>query len=612
MSNLLKWMTIAAFLISMTGCKSAKEDHPWQREIIYFLLIDRFRNGDPANDFGNNPASHVRYDGSNPEALKTYQGGDLRGVIQRLDYLDSLDITAIWLSPFFNNSDSDFVGWWPYHGYHPVDFYSVDEHFGTIDDLKELVAEAHRRGIKILFDMAFNQVATDHPWVTDPEKKDWFHRMPNGQFFPITDWFNQEQIERGALHGMPDLNTENPEVAAYLTRMAQFWIDQTGCDGFRLDAVKHINPSFWKAFNQSIHQRYGEQFFEIGEIFWGESERLEPYFNLDFNALFDIPGYYTIKNTFGQGGSIGDLSDFRQQAGHSYGAHAMTTLIDNHDVARFSVGIQSHADAKQKLALSYLLASPGIPVLYYGTEIGLQGGPLINPVSGEPQDYVNRLMFPDSLDSRQSLILEETRALFRLRKSEPALMLGSCFEIYKDWGVYAFLRGDPDDQLLVILNNAATTETISISRKNDRYTFTRLDEEVWGNGGMIATADSIWVTLQPYSAAIWSVAVSVISSDPWADFTDRLTGDYRVVTFRVSRSGLSPDDLAIAGDFTNWKPKHFSTKPDGDTLKMQVPLRSGSYRYKLVLKNRDWITDPLATQQESDPYGGLNSIVKIP
>jgi len=129
---------------------------------------------------------------------------------------------------------------------------------------------------------------------------------------------------------------------------------------------------------------------------------------------------------------------------------------------------------------------------------------------------------------------------------------------------------------------------------------------------MIATGDSIWVTLQPFSAAVWSVDVAVVTANPWTDFTERYTGDYQVAIFKYAQSELSPDDLAIAGDFTNWKPKHFPTQVDGDTLKMQVPLRPGSYRYKLVLNNRDWISDPLARFQEADPYGGQNSVIEIP
>lgn len=608
-----QWFGVLLTLFIVSSCKSPSIKSGWQNEIIYFILIDRFENGDPFNDSGNNPASHVPYDGTNPEALKTYQGGDLRGVIQRLNYLDSLGITALWISPFFNNSDSDFVGWWPYHGYHPIDFYSVDEHFGSEADLIELVSKAHQRGIKVLFDMVFNQVASNHPWVNDPQKQSWFHRQSNGSFYPITNWFDQEQIELGALHGMPDLNTENPDVAEYLTKMAAYWVEKTGCDGFRLDAVKHIGKPFWSQFNQTMHQQFGSQFFELGEVFWGEPERLEPYMKLDFNALFDIPGYYAIKNTFAQGGSIADLSDFRRQAGTSYGSQPMATLIDNHDVARFSVGIQSHADAKQKLALAYLLTTPGTPVLYYGTEIGLKGGPLQNPTTGAPQDYVNRLMYPDLLDERGLGMLEYSQNLIHLRKSHPALMNGEFFEIYKDWGVYAFLRAGTSEQLLVVLNNAATSEMISFPRTSKRYAFTEFGEEIFGNGGMIATSDSVWITLEPYSAAIWSVtSENKTKQNPWATFTNRLTGDYTLHTFTMIEPGFAPANWSVAGDFTNWKPRHFPVEVFGDTLKMMVPLHSGRYRYKFVLDNSTWVKDSLAEDEEPDPYGGRNSLVIIP
>lgn len=392
-------LLLAAFLL--VGCSTPPQMTNWQDEIIYFALIDRFHNGDSTNDGGINPESHVLYDGTNPAALKTYQGGDLRGMIQKLGYLDSLGVTALWIAPFFDNSDSDFVGWWPYHGYHPVDFYTVDEHFGTEADLIELVHKAHERGIKVIFDMVFNQTAADHPWVTDPGRQDWFHRQRDGKFYSITNWFDQEQIERGALHGMPDLKQENPPVAEYLIAMSNYWIEKTGCDGFRLDAVKHIEMPFWHAFNDSIHRSAGDDFFLLGEVFWGEAERLAPYLDLGFNALFDMPGYYAIKNTFAQGGNMADLSTFRQRSADVYNGHPMATLLDNHDVARFTVGIAESAAAKLKLALTYLLTTQGIPVLYYGTEIGLEGGPLTHPVTGEPQDYVNRLMLPEPFTQKQ-------------------------------------------------------------------------------------------------------------------------------------------------------------------------------------------------------------------
>ncbi|MCF7842387.1 MAG: hypothetical protein K9N11_06010, partial [Lentisphaeria bacterium] len=566
--------------------------------------------GDPTNDAGNQPASHVVYDGSNPRALKTYQGGDLRGMIQKLDYLDSLCVTALWLTPFFDNSDKDFVGWWPYHGYHPVNFYAVDEHFGTEADLVELVEKAHARGIKIIFDMVFNQTAADHPWVTDRDRQDWFHRDSNGAFYRIKNWFDQEQIERGALHGMPDLNQENPEVTEYLIDMSKYWIDRTGADGFRLDAVKHIEKPFWRKFNADVHHYTENDFFLLGEVFWGEPERVAPYLELGFDALFDIPGYYTIKNTFAQGGSMADLSRFRQQSDRIYQGHPMVTLVDNHDVARFTVGIDSYAAEKLHLALTYLLTTPGIPVLYYGTEIGLEGGPLTNLETGEPQDYVNRRMMPTQFTPAQQQMYQQARDLIQLRRRYPAFSRGEFFELYKDWGIYAYLRSYKDTQFLVILNNAATPEALYLPKSTTRYSIQSWGAPTYGGVDISASSDAIGIRIEPYSAGVWPVTVQLKSTDPWATFTDRLTGDYQRYEFKFI-GDLTANQWAIAGDFTNWQPREFPVITRNDTLIMTVPLRRGTYRYKFVLYGQEWVADPLAQDSEIDPYGGRNSLVTI-
>ena len=208
----------------------------WSQEIIYFLLIDRFFNGDSTNDAGNNPQSHVQYDPQlqNHEALKTYQGGDLAGVIKKLDYLDSLGVSTIWLSPVFDNSDSDFMGWWPYHGYHPIDFFEVDEHFGSLDLLRELVAQAHARGLKVILDMIYNHVAPDHQWTKnefywqEQGYSLWFHPHSGvDESTSIQDWQDQQQLETRELGGLPDLAQENPHVYDFLLDVSKFWIVET-------------------------------------------------------------------------------------------------------------------------------------------------------------------------------------------------------------------------------------------------------------------------------------------------------------------------------------------------------------------------------------------------
>ncbi len=610
--NYLKYCVLIILAgLTFNSCVRAPQSSSWQDDVVYFLLLDRFHNGDPSNDSGNNPASHVLYTGDNPAALKTYQGGDIKGVIDGLDYLESLGITAIWISPFFNNSDSDFEGWWPYHGYHPIDFYQVDEHFGTIADLQNLVKAAHRRGIKVIFDMVFNQTAQDHPWVHDSSKSDWFHRQPNGAPYPITDWYDQQQIERGALQGMPDLNQENPEVADYLIRMSKFWVAKTDCDGFRLDAIKHIAPRFWRQFDDALHQSEGKDFILLGEVFWGEPERFKAYLNLGLDALFDIPGYYAIKNTFARSGSIRELSAFRKSAAKNYGREALATLIDNHDVTRFNTGIKHNARAKQLLALTYLFTTPGIPVLYYGTEIGLPGAPVNNPQTGVSQDYLNRLMFPDSLTLDQKKQLAHVRQLIRLRKHYPTLATGVFFELYQDWGEYVYLRATADENLLVILNNAETPETVTFPRQSGRYALDEIGSRLYGTARIAIEADSILVTVPPYGAAIWPVTGTFDLKQPWAQFTNRLTGDYIQQEFNLAVPGLDPEQWSIAGDFSNWKPVHYPVIQQGDTLTMTIPLRSGTYQYKFILNGKTWLPDENAKAFILDPYGGRNSVVKV-
>jgi len=130
--QIFKKILLASFaaLFLLTNCTPSTE--PATADIMYFLLIDRFVDGNPENNAGNNSTSYQAYDGTNAEALKHYQGGDLLGVTQSLDSLKALGISLIWISPFIDNSNTDYVGWWPYHGYHPIDFYKVDEHFGTL------------------------------------------------------------------------------------------------------------------------------------------------------------------------------------------------------------------------------------------------------------------------------------------------------------------------------------------------------------------------------------------------------------------------------------------------------------------------------------------------
>ncbi len=621
----MKTSRLIPLLLLLAAASVATTGKSWRSEILYFILIDRFHNGDPTNDAGTNPAGHVKYDPrlGNTEALKTYQGGDLRGVIDKLPYLDSLGVTAIWLSPVMDNSDDDFLGWWPYHGYHPVDFYRVDEHFGDMPLLKELVDKAHNRGIKVLLDMIYNHVSPQHPWVTDSTLwldkgyQEWFHpRSGVDAGTSIQNWDDPYELEYFELGGLPDFAQENPDVYDFLLNVSKFWIDQTGCDGFRLDAVKHIPRRFWEKMNRDVHEVAGPNFMMLGEVFSGDTERVASYQDLGFNSLFDIPMYYTLKRVFAQGGSMQLLSEQLQANRNHYDQILLSPLIDNHDVARFSYWARDHQAEKIKLALTFTWMLNGMPMLYYGTEAALPGAAPENEQTGKSQDYLNRLPMPwETLKSEHPSMIRRIQILNRLRQTFPCLQHGELWEIYKDFGVYAFVKYDKNDALLVVLNNSAHVETRTIPLRGHVFSNTAPLRCLLSEQETSPANDSLCLQLPPFGAAIFALQSfnrSAAATMPrQCEFEPVLTRDMQRISLTLPhQSGY--DKVTVAGDFNGWKPNsHPLVRKDG-MWEIRLPLKPGVYRYKFVINGEHWIADPNAEKFELDPYGDRNSVLRLP
>lgn len=599
----------------------------WSQEILYFILIDRFYNGDPSNDAGSQPLSHVPYDPgiSNVAALKTYQGGDLAGVLCKLDYLDSLGVTALWLSPVFDNADEGFGGWWPYHGYFPIDFFKVDEHFGDLALLREVVKQAHARGMKVILDMIYNHAAPSHPWVTQKEFwenqgfRRWFH--PHSGIdgsTSISDWQNQYQLENLELNGLPDWAQENPNVYDFMLDHSKFWILETDCDGFRLDAVKHVPPFFWKKLCRDLHNFAGQDFLLLGEVFSGDVGYVATYQNLGFNALFDIPLYYTIQRVFAQGSPIPLLSDLAAANAAAYEGVLLSSLIDNHDVARFSYYAGEAVEKKIELALTYLWTLNGLPMLYYGTEAALPGAAPQNELTGEGQDYLNRLPMPwREIHGNRLELLNYIKRLNSVRISSPVLQKGQIHELYKDYGIYIFLKYNAQEARLVLLNNSAFEERRSIYLDPAVFAPDRIYRDELCGRTFQARGDTLDVELCPLTGIILSgnrpMLTAHLNTADWrCPMTPRLTRDYRLIQFTFS-GGDTVQSIALAGDFNGWSAaSHPMIKRNSDGLwQIDLPLKPGRYRYKIVLNGVDWIADPLAQEVELDPYGGRNSVVQV-
>lgn len=430
-------MLACAVLLLAVGfsrlCAEPRTAASWRDQVLYFVLLDRFENGCPCDDYD-----------ANPRDPRGFHGGDLDGLRARLDWLTDLGVTGIWLSPVARNRPMPFYGQQAYHGYWIWDFFKVDPRFGTVRKLRELRDDMHRRGLALLLDMVVNHAGYDAPIAA--LHPGWFHENGN-----ITDWNDREQLESYRLFGLPDFASEKPVVQRFFSSVAKYWVEQIEPAGFRLDAVKHVPISFWKTFNSGLRERYGEGFLSIGELMDGNPATLSDTWNAgSFGTLFDYPLYYTLRDVIARGGDA-------RQLGVRFGmdrvypdAGLLATFLDNHDLDRFITSCGGNRD-RYRLALSLLLTARGIPTLCYGDEIGLDG-------TIEPWESTRRSMRFEA----DNPILAETKKLIAIRKSHPALTRGTQTHLAMSRDMYAFGRLTPGQQAIAVFNFATASRDLIV------------------------------------------------------------------------------------------------------------------------------------------------------
>lgn len=421
----------------------------WQDEVMYFAMTDRFADGDKTNDKDCDP--------SDPER---FHGGDWQGIIDNLDDLHDMGVTALWISPVQKN-DRDFFGKDGYHGYWPQDFHSTEPSFGSMDKLKELVGKAHDKGMKVVVDLVLNHTGYNHPWANDESKKDYFHDRK----LSFTD-----DMVKGGLFGLPDLAQENKEVADYLVDMGKFWAKETNCDGFRLDAIMHFPADFQKRFVAEMKKERGDDFFILGEAYTGPSKRVAQ-FQKDgsMDSVYDFPLSEALRNVAGHNEDLGffgrwkRFNELRKEfPGEAYrirkpntDAHQLqrvfaqdsaydnpnllTTLVENHDMPRFVTAAGPHATEKFKQALTMEFTVRGIPLLYYGAEDGMG-------------DRGDKDLRADRRAGGDPELKSFVKTLTALRHDSVALRRGEQKELACDSKSYAFARIHPDQTMVVAAN----------------------------------------------------------------------------------------------------------------------------------------------------------------
>lgn len=448
----------------------------WPDETIYFIMIDRFNNGDKSNDLG-----------ANPDDIRDWHGGDLQGVIDKLDYIKSLGFTAIWITPHVKNTARD------YHGYGAVDYFATDPHFGTVAKTVELVQKAHAKGLKVLFDMVVNHAGTRSPLLD--EKPDWFHPRT-----AITDWNDPRQLQDGWLFNLPDFDQSKAEVREYILSYSRFWIEQTGVDGFRLDTVRHVPPEFFKWYSAEL-QKVKPGFWLIGEVWESSPYKLAIYQDAGVTALMDFPLADAMRRVFAKDGPMTNLASVPAAADRGMtDPWELGGFLDNHDMARFTSEARDDQVRRLKLGLTYLFTQRSIPILYYGTEIAMEG----------KNDPYNRVDFPwgkeENLDVR-----DLTTRLNALRHEHVALRRGTVQGLMSDQWQYAFARVAGDDRVVVVLNNHATERfagEVEVAgagiREGEHLRDVLTGKEVKVSGGKIRS-----------EVGARSAAIYVKASSPW-------------------------------------------------------------------------------------------------
>jgi neopullulanase len=341
----------------------------WASETCWYQIFpERFRNGDPSLS----PAVTEDWETGIPKQ-KSFFGGDLRGIIEKLPYIQALGINGIYLTPIFRSPSN--------HKYDTADYFSVDPHFGDTQTLKELVEKAHKRGIKVMLDAVFNHIGVQHPFWKDVIKnqckskyKDYFHihGFPVKEAYPARDALNYDAF--AFVPGMPKWNTENPEARRYLIDVALHWIKECDIDGWRLDVSDEVSFSFWRAMREAV-DACKPGFYLLGEVWHDPSKWLNGRY---FDAVMNYPLGYNLRDLFFTRKISPDAFNEKLMAKLSVFSdihnRVRFNLMDSHDTARALSQAGGDKNAL-KNAFLFLVFMKGAPCIYYGTEVGMEGGP---------------------------------------------------------------------------------------------------------------------------------------------------------------------------------------------------------------------------------------------
>lgn len=410
---------IPLLLFSGSTVLAEEKSEEWHDETMYFLMTDRFINGDSTNN-----------EQVNNEDPSAYQGGDFKGIEEKLDYVEGLGITSIVISPVFENEAG------AYHGYSITDYSKMNEQFGSKKELQRLVKKAHELDIRIFVDFPATRVSTEHVWAGDPAKEDWFVSLSSEQ-------------EPNWLGNMAEINTANADVQNALVNAAVELADDTGIDGYFFSNASGADPSFWTAFDEKLPALH-----LIGEMNDVTPEEAAAYEEAGFDFLTAAWMQEPLRKQFATVDRSSEEAKellLKEQTVFK-DPLKMIHAVDSVLTDRFTLDMANEnmfPGARWKMALTYMYTTPGTPAIFYGSEIAQ---------NGESGVDAHGLM---NFRTDQELA-DYIKQIAKLRADLPALRRGSYESVYEQEGLSVFKRQYEDETLIVAINNTGETQKVVI------------------------------------------------------------------------------------------------------------------------------------------------------
>ncbi len=455
-------------------------------DVLYLIMPDRFAKGDTTDDAKK--CSALQYptvdDRDDPNGR---HGGDIEGMRRHLGYIDSLGVTAVWVNPVLTN---DMPGG-AYHGYATTDYYNIDPRFGSNKEWRKFVADAHKRGIKVVMDMIFNHSGSNHPWFTNRPTHDWFnfpdkYVQTNYRLSTIHDPYASEYDKKRTVDGwfvesMPDLNQRNPHLMKYLIQNSIWWIEDSKINGIRMDTYPYADMDAMAEWIKAVEREYpnfnivGECWYnnEGSEAFWQRNSYVNRQRNPELPTVMDFVLSIKARDAFsGQTDRLTGLNDIYDHLSLDFlfpEPQKILTFLDNHDTDRFLLE-EPETLGWWKQAITFLLTSRGIPQIYYGTEILMNG-------SKEKSDGYVRRDFPGGFPGDkvnaftakgrtplQNEAHDFMAKLLNWRKGNKVISEGSLKHFMPENGIYVYQRKLGDKDVIVMMNGNDSPVTTTMER----------------------------------------------------------------------------------------------------------------------------------------------------